>query len=106
MTENLIPASPSEDDHHARAKDEPPLADGADPFALFAEWLEAAKASEPNDPNAVALATVDEDGLPDVRMVLLKDVDDRGFTVFTNTQSNKGRELAANPKAAVEALHS
>jgi pyridoxamine 5'-phosphate oxidase len=101
MTKPLIPASPSEADYHAKAADEPPLPDAADPIALFGVWLEAAKASEPNDPNAVALATVDEDGLPDVRMVLLKDVDERGFTLYTNTGSAKGRELAANPKAAL-----
>ena len=73
MTPPLIPPSPSEDEHQAKAAAEPPLPDGADPFALFAEWFEAAKASEPNDPNAVALATTDLEGLPDVRMVLLKD---------------------------------
>ena len=101
MTKPLIPASPSEDDYHAKAATESPLPDGADPFVLFAEWFEAAKASEPNDPNAVALATADADGLPDVRMVLLKDVDARGFTVYTNTQSAKGGQLAENPKAAL-----
>jgi pyridoxamine 5'-phosphate oxidase len=97
----LIPASPSEQDHAAKMSDEPPLADGADPIALFGEWLEAAKASELNDPNAMALATVDADGLPDLRMVLLKDVDGRGFTFYTNSQSAKGVELAANPKASL-----
>jgi len=101
MTNTLIPASPREADYHASVANEPPLPDAADPIALFGEWLEAAKASEPNDPNAVALATVDADGLPDVRMVLLKDVDERGFTIYTNTQSAKGQELAANPKAAL-----
>jgi pyridoxamine 5'-phosphate oxidase len=74
--------------------------EGADPFALFAEWLEEAAASEPNDPNAMALATVDGDGLPDVRMVLLKGFDTRGFTFFTNYESAKGREILAHPKAA------
>ena len=101
MTNTLIPASPREADYHASVANEPPLPDAADPIALFGEWLEAAKASEPNDPNAVALATVDADGLPDLRMVLLKDVDERGFTIYTNTQSAKGQELAANPKAAL-----
>jgi pyridoxamine 5'-phosphate oxidase len=101
MTKPLIPATPTEADYRAAAADEPPLPDAADPIGLFEEWLEAAKRSEPNDPNAVALATVDADGLPDVRMVLLKDVDGRGFTIYTNTQSAKGRELAANPKAAL-----
>ena len=67
---------------------------------LFAAWIEEAKA-EPRDPNAMALATVDADGLPNVRMVLLKGVDERGFVFYTNTESQKGRELAANPKAAL-----
>jgi pyridoxamine 5'-phosphate oxidase len=73
----------------------------AEPFSLFEEWFAEAKASEPNDPNAVALATVDADGLPDVRMVLMNGYDRRGFVVYTNSESVKGRELAANPKAAL-----
>ena len=101
MTKPLIPPSPREDDYYARAKDEPPLSETVDPIALFGEWLEAAKAGEPNDPNAMALATVDADGLPDVRMVLLKDVDARGFTFYTNTTSAKGLQLAGQPKAAL-----
>lgn len=72
----------------------------ADPFALFGEWLDEATAAEPNDPNAMALATVDAEGLPDVRMVLLKGFDARGFTFFTNYESAKGREILAHPKAA------
>jgi pyridoxamine 5'-phosphate oxidase len=75
-----------------------------EPFRLFARWLEEATASEPNDPNAMALATVDKDGLPDVRMVLLKGFDERGFVFYTNTESAKGQELAATMKAAL-ALH-
>jgi len=77
-----------------------------EPFALFDEWLKEAAAHEPNDPNAMALATVDPDGLPNVRMVLLKGVDgperpDRGFVFFTNYESTKGRELLASKKAAL-----
>jgi pyridoxamine 5'-phosphate oxidase len=72
-----------------------------DPFALFAEWLLEAEATEPNDPNGMALATVDADGLPDVRMVLMKDFDERGVVFYTNYGSAKGQELLANPKAAV-----
>jgi pyridoxamine 5'-phosphate oxidase len=72
-----------------------------DPFALFAEWLKAAGKLEPNDPNAMAVATVDENGLPDVRMVLLKAFDERGFVFYTNKQSAKGAELSARPKAAL-----
>jgi pyridoxamine 5'-phosphate oxidase len=98
----VIPPSPSETDYDASAKAAgPPLPDGADPIALFAEWFEEAKASEINDPNAMALASVDESGLPDLRMVLLKDFDDRGFTFYTNFQSAKGVELLAQPKAAL-----
>jgi pyridoxamine 5'-phosphate oxidase len=72
-----------------------------DPFRLFHEWLEKASTSEPNDPNGMALATVDAQGLPDVRMVLLKGADERGFVFFTNLESAKGRELASNPRAAL-----
>ena len=72
-----------------------------DPFALFAEWLEDASASEPNDPNAMALATVDPEGLPDVRMVLLKGFDTQGFVFYTNFESQKGREILATMKAAL-----
>ena len=72
-----------------------------EPFALFRSWMEEATASEPNDPNAMALATVDENGLPNVRMVLLKGVDDNGFVFYTNTESNKGQELLGQRKAAL-----
>jgi pyridoxamine 5'-phosphate oxidase len=75
--------------------------EASEPFALFQSWMAEATRSEPNDPNAMALATVDADGLPNVRMVLLKGVDDGGFVFYTNIESNKGRELAANPKAAL-----
>jgi pyridoxamine 5'-phosphate oxidase len=76
------------------------FAESADPIGLFGEWLQEAAAAEPSDPNAMALATVDGDGLPDVRMVLLKGFDARGFAFFTNYGSAKGRELLAHPKAA------
>jgi pyridoxamine 5'-phosphate oxidase len=72
-----------------------------DPFALFEEWFAAARDSEPNDPHAMAVATVDETGLPDVRMVLLNARDRRGFVFFTNLESAKGRELLAQPRAAL-----
>ncbi|MBP1850323.1 pyridoxamine 5'-phosphate oxidase [Rhizobium halophytocola] len=72
-----------------------------EPFALFGAWLEDATASEPNDPNAVAVATVDENGLPNVRMVLLKDFDSRGFIFYTNFESRKGREILGQKKAAM-----
>lgn len=72
-----------------------------DPYALFEAWFAEAKAAEPNDPEAMALATVDATGLPDVRMVLLKAADQRGFVFYTNEQSAKGAELSSNPKAAL-----
>lgn len=74
---------------------------GDDPFALFGRWLDEAAASEINDPNAVALATVDELGLPNVRMVLLKGFDPDGFVFYTNYESAKGRELLVSGKAAM-----
>ena len=72
-----------------------------DPHALFQSWMEEAKASEPNDPNACAVATVGADGMPSVRMVLLKGHDARGFVFYTNRESRKAGELAGDPKAAL-----
>jgi len=72
-----------------------------DPFGLFAQWLAEAERSEPNDPNALSLATVDADGLPNVRMVLLKGFDERGFVFYTNFESQKGTELLGSMKAAM-----
>lgn len=74
---------------------------GLDPFAVFEEWFALAEQSEPNDPHAMALATADEMGLPDVRMVLLNRRDARGFCFFTNFESAKGNQLMANPQAAM-----
>ena len=99
----FIPPSPSEDEYLrqvASAEPPPPLAEH-DPIALFVGWLKEAAEHEPNDPNAMSLATADEGGFPDVRMVLLKDVDARGFTFYTNLESAKGRQLAARPQAAL-----
>lgn len=72
-----------------------------EPFALFADWLKDATASEINDPNAMAVATVDKDGLPDVRMVLLKGFDAQGFVFYTNFESQKGQEILGSMKAAL-----
>lgn len=93
----------SGEDTNQEAED---LAAANDPFALFDAWLVEAAASEPNDPNGMALATVDPSGLPNVRMVLLKGVDGRshparGFVFYTNLESAKGRELAASRQAAI-----
>jgi pyridoxamine 5'-phosphate oxidase len=79
----------------------PDFTAAGEPFALFAEWFAEAGKSEPNDPNAMALSTVDETGLPDVRMVLMKGYDQAGFVFYSHKASKKGRELAANPKAAL-----
>ena len=75
--------------------------EAAEPFRLFGAWLEDAAKSEPNDPNGLALATVDEDGMPDVRMVLLKGFDEQGFVFYTNFESAKGREILSSMKAAM-----
>jgi pyridoxamine 5'-phosphate oxidase len=81
--------------------DETGMEVAVDPIALFGEWLKDAEASEFNDPSAVALATASRDGMPSVRMVLMKQVDARGFCFFTNAESQKGVELAENPQAAM-----
>ena len=73
----------------------------ADPFEIFDVWLREAEAAEPNDPNALSLATVGEDGMPSARMVLLKGHDARGFVFYTNYESRKGEQLLAHPKAAM-----
>ncbi|MBS1799337.1 MAG: pyridoxamine 5'-phosphate oxidase [Acidobacteria bacterium] len=75
--------------------------DADEPIALFQAWMTEATASEINDPNAAALATANWDAAPSVRMVLVKQVDERGFCFYTNSESRKGRELAANPHAAL-----
>jgi len=72
-----------------------------DPFALFEAWFTEARAGEPNDSNAVALATATPDGAPSVRMVLLKEHGPEGLVFYTNAESRKGREIAANPQAAL-----
>lgn len=100
---DLIPPSPSSAEYE---KSGPPPDDAAlfatdEPLALFTAWYKEAREKEPNDSNAMALATADADGFPDVRMVLLKDFDARGFTFYSNADSVKGRQLAENPRAAL-----
>lgn len=77
------------------------MAEPEDPIARFEAWMAEAAKTEPNDPNAVCLATATPDGRPSARMVLLKGVDARGFVFYTNLESRKGGELAANPHAAL-----
>ena len=72
-----------------------------EPYSLFEAWLAEAAKSEPNDPNGMALATVDQDGLPNIRIVLLKGHDERGFVFYTNFESAKGREILASMKAGL-----
>src|SRR5688572_33240018 len=81
--------------------DESDIAPTDEPIALFQQWFADAVAREVNDPDAMALATVDARGLPDVRMVLLKGVDRNGFVFYTNLESAKAEEIAANPQAAL-----
>ncbi|WP_411817272.1 pyridoxamine 5'-phosphate oxidase [Hyphococcus sp. DH-69] len=97
---DIIPPSPSTEAYSAD-EDQGDVFTISDPTALFADWLTLAREKEINDPNAMALATVDKSGMPDVRMVLLKDFDACGLTFFTNTDSAKGEQLAAVPNAAV-----
>jgi pyridoxamine 5'-phosphate oxidase len=94
MREQTMPDTPL-------AEIAPGIPDVADPLLLFQDWIEAATRSEPNDPNAMSLATATREGRPSVRAVLLKGVDARGFVFYTNRQSRKGDELIANPHAAL-----
>ena len=74
---------------------------GDDPLVLFQTWLSKAETTEPNDPTAAALATASADGVPSVRMVLVKAIEDRGFSFYTNAESQKGIQLQENPRAAL-----
>ncbi|MEM1410512.1 MAG: pyridoxamine 5'-phosphate oxidase [Pseudomonadota bacterium] len=106
----LIPATPSADDYAEEAKAQEAFGaeadqgdvfgDGADPLALFRDWLALAGQHEINDPNAMTLATVDRDGVPDARIVLLKDVGE-AFTFYTNMGSAKGEQLSGQPDCAL-----
>ncbi|WP_292225753.1 pyridoxamine 5'-phosphate oxidase [Brevundimonas sp.] len=107
MTAPVIPPSPSREEY-ARDYAAALAANGdesifarSEPIGLFIDWLADAGAHEVNDSNAMTLSTVDADGLPDARIVLLKDVDQRGFTFYSNRESAKGLELAARPVAAL-----
>lgn len=107
MTAPVIPPSPTREEyaeHYAAAlaaNGDETIFDRAEPVGLFIDWLADARGAEPNDPNAMALSTVDADGAPDCRMVLLKDVDGRGFTFYSNRDSAKGEQLASAPRAAL-----
>ena len=107
MTAPVIPPSPTREEYAEQyaaalaANGDETIFARAEPIGLFVEWLGDAKATEPNDANAMTLATVDADGRPDARIVLLKDVDARGFTFYSNRESAKGEALAVHPSAAL-----
>lgn len=101
MAKTVIPNTPSAADYAADGTRDLNWTEAADPIALFETWLAAASQTEPNDPHAMSLATVDADGLPDVRIVLLKGLDDRGFVFYTNAESAKGGQLRGQGKAAL-----
>lgn len=107
MTAPVIPPSPTREEYAEQyaaalaANGDETIFDRAEPIGLFLEWLSDARRTEPNDPNAMGLSTVGPDGHPDSRMVLLKDVDDRGFTFYSNAESAKGRQLEGAPRAAL-----
>lgn len=88
-------------DPEQQANDEADFLKENEPYELFAKWLKDAEGNELNDPNAMALATVDKSGLPNVRMVLLKGYDQQGFVFYTNLESAKGQEISQTPKAAL-----
>ncbi len=97
---SIIPPTPT-DETYAVGEDQGEVFTHDDPFALFEEWLALAVKSEPNDANAMSLATVDADGLPDVRIILLKDISGSGLTFYTNKLSDKGAQLRANEQGAL-----
>lgn len=101
MSDDLIPPSPKYDPLGAPPPDDAALFAESEPFALFERWYKDAKEKEPNDPNGMALATADADRFPDVRMVLMKGFDANGFVFYSNAESAKGRQLEANPRAAL-----
>jgi pyridoxamine 5'-phosphate oxidase len=107
MTSPVIPPSPTREEY-ARdyaaalaANGDETIFERAEPIGLIVDWLADARAHELNDPNAMALSTVDADGAPDSRMVLLKDIDARGLTFYSSTESAKGLQLAGNPSVAL-----
>lgn len=97
---NVIPDTPSAKEYQEAERKKTDWVNAPDPIALFSDWLAAARETELNDPNAMSLATVDQNGLPDVRIVLLKGLDEKGFVFYSNAQSAKGQQLQ-NPKAAL-----
>jgi len=101
MSKTVIPSTPSAAEYAADGARDLSWVEAADPIKLFETWLAAAGETEPNDPHAMSVATVDADGLPDVRIVLLKGLDKRGFVFYTNAESAKGEQLRGQGKAAL-----
>ncbi len=108
MSKNVIPPTPSRKDYTEdelyriqAERNAVPIFNRNDPFALFQDWMADARHLEPNDANAMSLATVDAGGVPDVRIVLLKSVDHKGFVFYSNGQSQKGEQLSVSPQAAL-----
>jgi pyridoxamine 5'-phosphate oxidase len=98
--DDLIPPSPKYDPAAQPPPDDAALFAESEPLQLFERWFKEAKEKEPGDPNAMALSTADASGFPDVRTVLMKGFDARGFAFYSNAESAKGRQLEANPRAA------
>lgn len=90
---SVIPPTPQVSDYASDDRDFSDISVSSDPFVLFKDWMQAARAAEVNDANAMSVATVDSDGLPDVRVVLLKEIDEHGFVFYTNAGSAKGEQL-------------
>ena len=101
MTETLIPPTPSRAEYLDNGPREMGWLEANEPISLFEKWLAEAAETEPNDPNAMSLATVGADGIPDVRIVLLKDVSPEGFVFYTNGESPKGQQLSETGRAAL-----
>lgn len=101
MPDPVIPPTPDALDYEAESRVFTDMFSETDPFSLFKTWMVSAGESEINDPNAMSVATVDTDGLPDVRILLLKGVDSRGFVFYTNENSTKGQHLRSSHKAAL-----
>lgn len=103
MQPDPIPPTPSSEEYAEQlaANADPALFEAVEPIGIFLDWLAEARASEPNDANAMALATVDAGGRPDCRMVLLKGVGSAGFAFYSNLESAKGQQLTARPEAAL-----
>jgi pyridoxamine 5'-phosphate oxidase len=101
MSKSIIPSTPNEKDYASSQSSDLGWINNKDPVSLFSDWLSEAIVTETNDANAMSVATVDKNGMPDVRVVLLKDIDHRGFVFYSNSESNKGQQLSFSNKVAL-----